>query len=115
MHQSVQSTMAHSLPVLTSFHYLSQALVSVPICLLLSIIVGGIISGMTGLGGDTTIKLLESWLVLFLVFLCADSTSMFIGHVAPDLVSAICIATGIFGIMTMVMGFIILPSAMPVW
>lgn len=93
----------------------SQTLVSVPVCLILALIVGGIIKGMTGLGGDNGVEMFKSALVLFIVFLCADAVSMFIGHVAPELVSAICIATGIFGIMTIVMGFIILPSAMPIW
>ena len=88
---------------------------SVPVCLILAILVGGIIKGMTGLGGDNGVDMLHSELVLFVVFLCADAVSMFIGHVAPELVSAICIATGIFGIMTIVMGFIILPSTMPIW
>lgn len=97
------------------FYHLSQALVSVPVSLLLSLIVSLIVGGMTGLGGVNYESKMSSALVLFCVFLCADATSMFIGHVAPELVSAICIATGIFGIMTMVMGFIILPSAMPVW
>ena len=93
----------------------SQTLVSVPVCLILALIVGGIIKGMTGLGGNNSSKIFAYEGVLFLVFLCADAVSMFISHVAPELVSAICIATGIFGIMTIVMGFIILPSAMPIW
>jgi len=97
------------------FYHISQALVSVPVSLILSLIVALIVKGMTGLLGSDSRDVFSSTIVLFLVFLCADATSMFIGHVAPELVSAICIATGIFGIMTMVMGFIILPSSMPVW
>ena len=93
----------------------SQTLVSVPVCLILALIVGVIIKGMTGLGGNNISKIFAYEGVLFLVFLCADAVSMFISHVAPELVSAICIATGIFGIMTIVMGFIILPSSMPIW
>ena len=93
----------------------SQTLVSVPVCLILALIVGGIIKGMTGLGGNNSSKIFAYEGVLFLVFLCADAVSMFISHVAPELVSARCIATGIFGIMTIVMGFIILPSSMPIW
>ena len=93
----------------------SQTLVSVPVCLILALIVGVIIKGMTGLGGNNSSKIFAYEGVLFLVFLCADAVSMFISHVAPELVSAICIATGIFGIMTIVMGFIILPSSMPIW
>jgi hypothetical protein len=87
----------------------------VPVCIVLSLIVGAIVKGMTGLGGSTAGEVCEAAAVLFFVLLCADATSMFIAHVAPDLISAICIATGIFGLMTMVMGFIILPSDMPVW
>ncbi len=70
---------------------------------------------MTGLGGRAIGELTMSKLALFCVFLCGDAVSMFIAIIAPDLISAICIGTGIFGVMTMVMGFIILPSAMPVW
>lgn len=97
------------------FYHMSQALVSVPVCFILSIIIAVIIKGMTGLGGDKSYLMIEANAVLFFVLLCADATSMFIAHVAPDMISAICIATGIFGLMTMVMGFIILPSAMPAW
>ena len=70
---------------------------------------------MTGLGGQDAGESVYSAVALFCVFICGDAVSMFIGHVAPDLVSAICMGTGIFGVMAMVMGFIILPSAMPVW
>eukprot|EP00984_Skeletonema_dohrnii_P003814 scaffold1311_cov140-Skeletonema_dohrnii-CCMP3373.AAC.1 len=97
------------------FYHTSQTLVSVPVSFILSLIVMLIVSSMTGLGGSDSMKKMISGAVLFCVFLCADAVSMFVGHVAPELVSAICIATGIFGVMTMVMGFIILPSAMPVW
>ena len=105
---------SHSL-IVVIYDHLSQALVSVPVCFILSIIIAVIIKGMTGLGGDTSNLMGEAQAVLFFVLLCADATSMFIAHVAPDMISAICIATGIFGLMTMVMGFIILPTAMPVW
>ena len=94
---------------------LSQTLVSVPESFILALIVALIIGRMTGLGLGGHENRFDSGVILFLVFLCADAVSMYIGHVAPDLISAICIATGIFGVMTMVMGFIILPSAMPVW
>lgn len=70
---------------------------------------------MTGLVSQNFREVSQAELALFCVFLCGDAVSLFIAHVAPDLVSAICIGTGIFGVMTMVMGFIILPSAMPVW
>lgn len=109
----VQWIQAHSF-LAASYDYLSQVLVSFPVCYLLSLIVWGIILGMTGLGGEHW-GTIQSQGILYRVMLCADATVMFVGYIAPDLIGALCLATGIFGMMTIVMGFLILPSDMAVW
>jgi ABC-type multidrug transport system permease subunit len=62
---------------------------------------------MTGLGISA-----EAALILFITFYCADATSMFISHISPELISAICISSGVFGFFTIVMGFLVRPSDM---
>mmetsp|Transcript_20934 Transcript_20934/g.45388 ORF Transcript_20934/g.45388 Transcript_20934/m.45388 type:complete len:387 (+) Transcript_20934:1315-2475(+) len=91
-----------------AFYHASQVLASIPVCLILSIAVTVIVLSMTGIRGST-----QFGLILFLTFLCADAVSMFVSHISPELISAICISSGIFGIFTMVMGFLVPPSNFP--
>ena len=91
-----------------ALYHASQTLAGIPVCVVLSILVTVIVLGMTGLKGG-----IQFWFILFLTFLCADATSMFVGHIAPEMISAICIASGIFGVFTMVMGFLVKPSNFP--
>lgn len=91
------------------FYHLSQTLASLPVCLILSGIVTGIVLGMTGLkAGGAGI-----WFILFITFVCADALSMFVAHVSPDLISALCISAGSFSVMTLLIGFLVLPSNFP--
>ncbi|KAL3802346.1 hypothetical protein HJC23_007171 [Cyclotella cryptica] len=81
-----------------AFYHVSQAVASLPACFVLSIL---------GLGIST-----KTCVILFITFYCADATSMFISHIAPELISAICISSGVFGLFTIVMGFLVTPSNM---
>ncbi len=38
---------------------------------------------------------------------------MFVSFISPELISAICISSGVFGVFTMVMGFLVTPSNFP--
>ena len=95
-----------------AWNHASQALASLPVQMLLCIIVSAIVLTMTGISVGTGDRF---WFVLnlFLCFSCADATSMLTAHIAPDMIAAICISSGIFGLFTMVMGFLVLPEAMP--
>jgi len=95
-----------------AWNHASQALASLPVQLLLCIIVSVIVLKMTNISPGSDDRF---WFILnlFLCFSCADATSMLTSHVAPDMISAICISSGIFGQFTMVMGFLVLPGAMP--
>lgn len=73
-----------------AFYHLSQALASIPVCLVLSVLVTVIVLAMTGLKGTS-----GPAVILFLTFLCADAVSMFVAHISPELISAICIASGV--------------------
>jgi hypothetical protein len=61
--------------------------VGVVVCLILAAIVTGIVLGMTGLKPGVVF-----WLNIFLCFVCADSMTMLISYISPDLISAICIS-----------------------
>jgi len=98
-----------------AFYHASQSLASVPVCLVLAIVVSVIVLAMTGMGDAGTQTNVLFGLILFLTFLCADATSMFVAHISPEMISAICISSGIFGVCTMVMGFMVTPSNMPAW
>ena len=72
-----------------ALYHASQMLAGVPVALILSIVVAVIILFMTGLKGGVSF-----WFILFLTFLCADATSMFVAHVCSELISAIVVASG---------------------
>jgi len=91
-----------------ALYHASQTLAGIPVCLILSVLVTVIILPMTGLTGGV-----HYWFLLFLTFLCADATSMFVAHISPELISAICIASGLFGVFAMFMGFLVAPSQFP--
>ena len=91
-----------------AFFHASQALAGIPVCLVLSALVSVIVLLMTGIKGNVGF-----FFILFLTFLCADATSMFVAHIAPEMISALCISSGIFGVFTMVMGFLVTPSQFP--
>ena len=91
-----------------ALYHASQTLAGIPVCLILSCLVTIIILPMTGLTGGV-----HYWFLLFLTFLCADATSMFVAHISPELISAICIASGLFGVFAMFMGFLVAPSQFP--
>ena len=63
-----------------ALYHASQTLAGIPVCVVLSILVTVIVLGMTGLKGG-----IQFWFILFLTFLCADATSMFVGHIAPEM------------------------------
>ena len=50
---------------------------------------------------------------IFLLLLCADALAQLVSHIAPEFVSALAISSGLFGIMSLLMGFLIKPSHFP--
>ena len=72
-----------------TLYHASQMLAGVPVALILSLLVAVIILNMTGLQGGVSF-----WFILFMTFLCADATSMFVAHITSELISAIVAASG---------------------
>ena len=92
-----------------AINHASQALTSVIVCFILAVISAAIVLPMTGLQPPY----FEFAVILFLSFVCGDALSMLISHISPELISAICISSGIVGLFVMSMGFLVLQSDLP--
>ncbi|MGK3759058.1 MAG: hypothetical protein ACI8RD_011375 [Bacillariaceae sp.] len=103
VHKEVRNHRYH--PV---FYHAAQALASIPACFVLAVISTVILVPMTKMHG---IVFFGS--NIFLLLLCADALAQLVSHLAPEFVSALAISSGLFGIMSLLMGFLIKPSQFP--
>ena len=90
------------------FFHGAQALASIPSCFILAVISTVILMPMTKMHG-----MYFFGFNIFLLLLCADALAQLVSHIAPEFISALAISSGLFGIMSLLMGFLIKPSHFP--
>jgi hypothetical protein len=103
VHKEVRNHRYH--PV---FYHAAQALASIPSCLILAVISTVILMPMTKMHGKYFFGF-----NIFLLLFCADAVAQLVSHIAPEFVSALAISSGLFGIMSLLMGFLVKPSQFP--
>jgi hypothetical protein len=103
VHKEVRNHRYH--PV---FYHAAQALATIPACFILAFISTVILMPMTKMHGPGFFGL-----NMFLLLLYADALAQLVSHIAPEFVSALALSSGLFGIMSLLMGFLIKPSQFP--
>lgn len=92
-----------------AINHAAMAFTSTAVCFILAAIVAAIVLPMTGLRPPY----IDFIIILFLSFVCGDAMTMLVAHISPELISAICISSGIVGMFIMVMGFLVLHDDLP--